>query len=233
MPGVDRVKGAAKQTDFHLQAVGVLVRNETTDGEFYKLPFFWQSTVVIDELRQVAIVDGIFGDSLVATVYVDVEMKLSVQMGGEHATVSANGSYLRTAANDLPKADVDAVQVGIKRLAAEYFACFWLTEGMSHNHHLAPASTSLCRIGYQTQSDGINGVAQIGVAASIAIPILPKMPWGGQAQASGLIVPFAIWLANGKIKTICQWNKSPLSIRGLFRHDYGVGLHAGYCQHQG
>lgn len=109
MPGVDRVKGAAKQTDFHLQAVGVLVRNETTDGEFYKLPFFWQSTVVIDELRQVAIVDGIFGDSLVATVHIDVEMKLRVQMGGEHATVCANGSYLRTSAYDLTKSHINAI----------------------------------------------------------------------------------------------------------------------------
>ena len=233
MPAMHRVKGAAEQTRLHLQTAGILIGQEAADGKLDKLLLHGQTAVMLDEFAQIAVIGGIFGNALVATIHQHVEVQFGMQMCGEHAVICADGAHLSTTPDQLAQTHINAVQVRVQRLTAKHLAALRLAECMAHNHHLAPAATGICRIGNQPHTNGINGVSQVRITATLAIPVLAQMARGSQAQAAGLIVPLPIRLTYRKIKTICQRHKRPLAIRRLLRHDDSIRLRTKACNKQG
>ena len=102
--------------------------------------------------------------------------------------------------------------MGIKSLAAKNLSGLGFTESMAHNHHLSPRAPGVRRISYHPVAYGINGIAQIGIASFIAVPILAHVTGTFQAQTAGPVIAVAVRLPYRKIKTVTKRNKRKLAV---------------------
>lgn len=237
MPCVDGIKGSAKEADGvrrgHvgggmrvLQTVRAFVGKEATDGELDVFALAREAAVVVDEIGEMPVVSGVLGNALLTAVDENVEVQLGVQVGGEHAAVGSNGAYLVAALDELSQYNVDFIKMAIEGLAAKNFFSAGFTEGVTHDDDFAPAAASVGCVGDETVANGVDGISQVGVAASYAVPVLSQVAGGGQSQPSCFVVAFTIRFANGVVEPIGQWHKCPFAICCFFCHGYPGCLHA-------
>ena len=139
-------------------------------------------------------------------------MQLHMKMGRIHTAVRADSAHLGAAQHQLPQNNVNIVQMGIKRLAAKNLSGLGFAESMAHNHHLSPRAPGVRRISYHPVAYGINGIAQIGIASFIAVPILTHVTGAFQTQTGGPVIAVAVRLSYRKIKTVTKRNKRKLAV---------------------
>ena len=139
-------------------------------------------------------------------------MQFNMKVGRIHAAVRADGAHLGAAEHQLPQHDVNIIQMGVKRLAAKNLSGLGLAEGMADNHHLSPRAAGVRRVSHHAVAHGINGIAQIGIAPAVAVPVLAHVAGAFHAQAAGPVIAVAVRLAYRKIKTVAKRDERELAV---------------------
>ena len=120
-----------------------------------------------------------------------------MEVGGIHAAIRPNRSDLLPSHDLLAFANHDLVEVGIHRVHGLEFST--LDERVPNDDHIPPPHAGVHSEGHIAISNTINRSPQIAVAASHAIPVLPRMV--GQ-EPSGHIIPLGVGFADRHVKTI-------------------------------
>ena len=150
-----------------------------------------------DKLARAIVVGEVFGECRAIDADEEVFTNFIVQVGGIHATVRPDRSDLLPPRDLLTFANHDLVEVGIHRVHGLELPA--LDEGMPHNDHIPPPHAGVHGEGHIAISDAINRSTQIAIAASHAIPVLPRVV--GQ-EPSGHVIPLGVGLADRHVKTI-------------------------------
>ena len=189
-----------------------LVRQEPADRHAHHPLFQRQAAETGDKIRQPPVIALRLGNPLLAAIHVRIVMQFNVKVGRIHPAVRANGAHLRAAQNQLAQHYVNIVQMGVKRLAAEHLSGLGLPEGMADDHHLPPCAAGVRRVSHHTVANGINGIAQIGIAPAVAVPVLAHVAGAFHAQAAGPVIAVAVRLAYRKIKTVAKGDERELAV---------------------
>ena len=79
---------------------------------------------------------------------------------------------------------------------------------MAGQHHIAPAAAEVVGGGDNAVGHGIDRVAIVRIATGATVPVLTEVAGRAQAQAAGLVVAIGIGLADGKVESIGQIDRS-------------------------
>jgi len=150
-----------------------------------------------NELGGSEVISKILGKGRAVNADTEVLANLKMKVGDIHAVIVTNRSHLLAPGNALALANLDFIEMGIKRIDRLQFPVFDI--GMTDDNDIPPAHSGIHRKCDITIADAINGGAEITIAAFVAIPILARMIF---QEATGHIISFPIGLSDRAIKTI-------------------------------
>ena len=125
-----------------------------------------------------------------------------MKMGWIHTSVRAYRSDLLAALDGLAILHENFIQVSVERIDEFNRAAGWVTIGMADKHHISPTGFHIMSESDDAIGDGVNRVAEVGVAAAASVPVLTIVRGRAQAQATGFVIVFRIGLADRVVEAI-------------------------------
>ncbi len=165
-----------------------------------------QFAVALDKMARIKVVRVIAGELHAAHPNGEVGAEFQVEMGSIHAAIGADPAELIAPSNALAFFHTDEIEVGIERIHIFHFTGCRFQISVADNHAVAPSFSGVAGENNKPVAHGVNGIAQVAVAAAFAIPILAKMAVGTIAAID--VIPFSIRFPNGIIKAVRQRHPS-------------------------
>ena len=159
-----------------------------------------------DERTRRVVVGIIFSEAALVVADVNIFADFKMEVGGIHAVRGADGADLLPPHDLLIFSDRDFIEMGVNGIHSLHLRV--LQKRMPDDDKVAPAHAHVPREHDETVRRGINRLAQIGVAALVAIPIFAHVVAGAE-PARGVVV-IGIGLANRLVETIGQTGPSRL-----------------------
>lgn len=142
--------------------------------------------------------------------------ELEMQMGGIHAAIGADPAHLIAAFDLLPFSHADKIEMRIEGIDVFHFTARRTAVGVPDDDAIAPSLTDITRQDDSPVSNGVDGVSKVGVATSVAIPIIAKMTVSAVTAVD--VIVFRIRNSNGIIEPVSKGNPGG---RGISRNDSG------------
>src|SRR5581483_3027344 len=169
----------------------------------------------LDELRRVVVIAEVLGKGRAAHADLDILANLQMQVRVIKPVRRSHGGNLLATSHGLAFANKNVEKMPIKGIDRSNRAALAVT--VPHDDDVAPAHMTVPRKNDQTVANAINRVAQIGVAASDAVPIFSKM--SVRTKPARLIITLRIGSPDRKIESIREFRERSFEMFAVERRN--------------
>ena len=158
-------------------------------------------TAGIDEGRGAVVVRVVASE--LGAVHADLQVfaDFEVEVDGVHAVVAAHGADELAFFDELSNLDFALMEMGVEAVDHVDFAGD-VAVGVADDDAVSPADADVFGEDDDTAAHGVNGVAEVGVTATFAVPVLAKVAIG--VEATEFVVAGGVGFADGEVKAVSE-----------------------------